>query len=50
MISARSPDLKVPSQLDGAMTLAILGVFGILSIVLFVLKGFIDQLPELFAS
>ncbi|MBL3665630.1 hypothetical protein JL475_06360 [Streptomyces sp. M2CJ-2] len=32
------------------MTLAILAVFGVLSILLYALKGFIDQLPELFAS
>ncbi|MEU2982206.1 hypothetical protein ABZ678_36190 [Streptomyces hirsutus] len=32
------------------MTLAILAVFGVLSIMLYALKGFIDQLPEFFAS
>ncbi|MGW5968936.1 hypothetical protein [Streptomyces sp. NPDC055186] len=32
------------------MTLAILAVFGVLSILLYALKGFIDQLPEFFAS
>ncbi|MGW2839676.1 hypothetical protein ACWCWD_17945 [Streptomyces sp. NPDC001493] len=32
------------------MTLAILAIFGILSILLYALKGFLDQLPEFFAS
>ncbi|WP_157847708.1 hypothetical protein [Streptomyces violens] len=32
------------------MTLGILAGFGVLSIFVFALRGFIDQLPELFAS
>ncbi|NEB83045.1 hypothetical protein G3I43_02395 [Streptomyces anulatus] len=32
------------------MTLAILAGFGVLSILLYAIKGFIDQLPEFFAS
>ncbi|MDW4916404.1 hypothetical protein [Streptomyces californicus] len=38
------------TELDGAMILAILAVFGVLSIMLYALKGFLDQLPEFFAS
>ncbi|MBJ6615381.1 hypothetical protein H4M20_11380 [Streptomyces sp. I4(2020)] len=36
--------------MDGAMTLSILAIFGVMSILLYALKGFIDQLPEFFAS
>ncbi|MGW7340686.1 hypothetical protein [Streptomyces sp. NPDC054808] len=32
------------------MTLSILATFGVMSILLYALKGFIDQLPEFFAS
>lgn len=32
------------------MTLAILAFFGVLSIFLFALRGFLDQLPDVFAS
>ena len=32
------------------MTLSILAIFGVRSILLYALKGFIDQLPEFFAS
>lgn len=32
------------------MTLSILAIFGVMSILLYALKGFIDQLPEFFAS
>ncbi|MFF3710424.1 hypothetical protein [Streptomyces phaeochromogenes] len=32
------------------MTLAILAFFGVLSILLFALRGFLDQLPDVFAS
>ncbi|MET9847535.1 hypothetical protein [Streptomyces ossamyceticus] len=32
------------------MTLAILAFFGVLSILLFAVRGFLDQLPDVFAS
>ncbi|MEV5013935.1 hypothetical protein ACIGW1_16615 [Streptomyces sp. NPDC053780] len=32
------------------MTLSILAIFGVMSILLYALNGFIDQLPEFFAS
>jgi hypothetical protein len=36
--------------LDAAVTLAILAFFGVLSILLFAVRGFLDQLPDVFAS
>lgn len=32
------------------MTLGILAIFGVLSILLFALRGFLDPLPDVFAS
>ncbi|WP_328719162.1 hypothetical protein OHT52_06365 [Streptomyces sp. NBC_00247] len=32
------------------MTLGILAIFGVLSILLFAIRGFLDQLPDVFAS
>ncbi|MFD9978614.1 hypothetical protein ACFWZR_30730 [Streptomyces sp. NPDC059017] len=32
------------------MTLGILAIFGVLSILLFALRGFLDQLPDVLAS
>ncbi|MFF8917102.1 hypothetical protein ACF08M_28235 [Streptomyces sp. NPDC015032] len=32
------------------MTLGILAFFGVLSILLFAIRGFLDQLPDVFAS
>lgn len=50
MSPASVTELKGTETLDGAMILAILAVFGVLSIMLYALKGFLDQLPEFFAS
>jgi hypothetical protein len=36
--------------LDAAVTLGILTFFGVASVLLFALRGFLDQLPEVFAS
>jgi hypothetical protein len=36
--------------LDAAVTLGILAFFGVLSILLFALRGFLDQLPDVFAA
>ncbi|MFE3881732.1 hypothetical protein ACFXPQ_02200 [Streptomyces lydicus] len=41
---------KVLRLLDAVVTLGILAVFGVLSILLFALRGFLDQLPEVFVS
>ncbi|MFF3898649.1 hypothetical protein [[Kitasatospora] papulosa] len=50
MSPASVTEPKGTETLDGAMILAILAVFGVLSIMLYALKGFLDQLPEFFAS
>lgn len=44
------PTRKVPSQLDGALTIAILAVAGVASISLFALKGVLDQVPDVINS
>ncbi|MFF9004648.1 hypothetical protein ACF087_02355 [Streptomyces goshikiensis] len=36
--------------MDTAVTLGILAIFGVLSILLFAIRGFLDQLPDVFAS
>ncbi|MEV0882478.1 hypothetical protein ACIOHB_02770 [Streptomyces microflavus] len=36
--------------MDAAVTLGILAIFGVLSILLFAIRGFLDQLPDVFAS
>ncbi|MFF0402061.1 hypothetical protein [[Kitasatospora] papulosa] len=50
MSPASVTELKGTETLDGVMTLGILAGFGVLSILLYALKGFLDQLPEFFAS